>query len=48
MSSSEWAAFLRPFIAVVLLIVIVWPIKWLINKVMPDSKLKRFLFRRIQ
>ena len=40
------ATMIRPFLMLFLLACIVWPITWVINKYMPDSKLKRFLFKQ--
>lgn len=44
---SALATFLRPFALLVLLVVVVYPIKWLIWKYMKDSPLKRSLFKKI-
>jgi hypothetical protein len=47
MSNLAWQAFLTPFAAVVLLAVVVRPLADLIRRLMPDGKLRRFLFKRI-
>lgn len=38
---------LRPFVLLVLMVCIVYPIKWLFWKFMKDSPLKRSLFKKI-
>jgi hypothetical protein len=40
-------AFLRPFILLIFFMFIVYPITWLINKILPEGKIKRFLNKRI-
>ena len=42
--SVALAAFLRPFIAVLVLALLVYPIKWLVQRYLPEGRLKRFLF----
>lgn len=37
---------LKPFIALVIMIGIVAPLKWLFIKLFPEGKIKRFLLRR--
>lgn len=40
------AAFLKPFIALALFFLLVYPIAWFFDKIIPEGKVKRFLFRR--
>lgn len=50
MQSSEigmWAAFLRPFLLLALMIAIVYPLRWLFERYMPEGRIKRFLLRRV-
>lgn len=41
------AFLLKPFIALALFALLVYPIAWVFNKIIPEGKIKRFLFRRI-
>lgn len=41
------AILLKPFVLLVLMVLVVFPIKWLIWKLMKDSPLKRALFKKI-
>lgn len=41
------AAVIRPFLLLFILVFIAWPIKWLVNRHMPDSKFKRLLFKKL-
>jgi hypothetical protein len=38
---------LRPLLLVLFLGLIVWPIKWCLGKLIPDGRVKRFLWRRL-
>lgn len=39
------AVFLRPFVYFILFVVIVAPIIWVLNKIIPDGRIKFFLFK---
>lgn len=41
------AAFLRPFLLIVILIAIAWPLQGFIRRRMPDGRLKRLLLTRL-
>lgn len=41
------AFLLKPVLALVLFGFVVYPIAWVFNKLIPEGKVKRFLFRRI-
>ena len=45
--STGLSIFLRPFVAFIVLLLIVKPIKMVFDKLLPDGKVKRLLFRRI-
>jgi hypothetical protein len=40
------AFLLKPFIALALFALLVYPIAWAIDKVIPNGKVKRFLYKR--
>lgn len=40
------AFFLKPFIALALFAFLVYPIMWVLDKLIPDCKVKRFLYKR--
>lgn len=42
------AFFLKPLVALLLFAFFVYPIAWLMNKLIPEGRLKRLLFRRIR
>jgi hypothetical protein len=42
----ELALLIKPFVAIIFLGLIVLPIAMLIDKFWPDSKLKRFMFKK--
>jgi len=44
MQSWHWAIMLKPLIAVLIMLAIVLPIKWIFWKLIPEGKLKRILF----
>lgn len=46
-SGTATAIALRPFIMIIFMIVIVVPLSWLILKMIPEGKVKRFLTRKI-
>ena len=41
------ANIIRPFALLILFVAVVIPIRMLIERILPNGKLKRFLFRRI-
>lgn len=41
------AFLLKPILALVLFAFVVYPISWVFAKIIPEGKVKRFLFRRI-
>jgi len=41
------AIILKPFIALALFAFVVYPIAWVINKIIPEGRVKNFLFRRL-
>lgn len=45
MDTWMWAVLLKPFAAFVFMALIVAPISWFLFKLIPDGKLKIFLFR---
>lgn len=47
MDSWDWGVFLRPFLLLFLMVAIVIPIELAIWYLLPDGKIKRFLFKRI-
>ena len=40
------AALLKPFIALALFAFLVYPVAWALDKLIPDGKVKRFLYKR--
>lgn len=47
MQSYHWAILLKPFGALIMFGLIALPISLVIKRLMPDGKVKTFLFRRI-
>jgi len=47
-ASAMAAIFFRPFIMVVFMLLVVIPIKWVLYHIIPDSRIKRRLFRPIR
>ena len=46
-STIFWAAFLRPFVLLILAVCIFWPVKAAMRRYMKDGKLKRLLLTEI-
>lgn len=46
MEGSTLNAALLPFAVAMLWLLVIYPIKWLIDTFMPDSKFKRMLFKQ--
>jgi hypothetical protein len=46
-STFALSLLLRPFAVLVFMAVIVWPIKWVLGKLIPEGRVKQFLWRRL-